>query len=422
MRVPVLLLLCALFVSSTTFAGDLTPPGAPAGTMKTLNEVEARIPIHNSDLPLTITSNRSYYFAENLRYNVQNSDAITISAVHVSIDMNGFTLSGPGKATGTSGYGIYRSNANFGYSDIRNGHITDFRAGGMYIGKYSSVSNVNSSYNGEYGIRMEDHAVVTDCICTRNGGGSSLAGAWGIKCMSYCRLSGNLCNDNDSGTSGDAYGIQAADGCDIRDNVCSAQTAGGSGVGINCGDRSTVTGNTCSENTGPFARGIKAGSNSIIKENTCSKNVGTDEGIGIHAMYSCLISDNVCQGNIGTGTNASGYGIWVQSGRLTGNECIDSDGKGTGQSAGIRAGHYSRIESNHVTHSSGTNASSYGIMVEGDRTSVISNTVTYNVHDDIIFMAATSHGYAGGNISDDAITDNGTNNESGTTPAPNVRF
>ncbi|MFH0795264.1 MAG: hypothetical protein V2A74_14670, partial [bacterium] len=36
--------------------GSLTPPGAPAPTMRTLDEVDPGIPIHASDLPLAITT------------------------------------------------------------------------------------------------------------------------------------------------------------------------------------------------------------------------------------------------------------------------------------------------------------------------------------------------------------------------------
>ena len=44
--------------------GSLTPPGAPAETMKTLEQVEPRTPV--SSLPFTITQSGSYYLTTTL--------------------------------------------------------------------------------------------------------------------------------------------------------------------------------------------------------------------------------------------------------------------------------------------------------------------------------------------------------------------
>jgi len=80
-------------------AGPLEPPPGPAApTMKTLSEVEARTPIHQSDLPLTISVNGAYYLAENLHANQNGVDMITVTANYVSIDLNGFTIDGTGQA------------------------------------------------------------------------------------------------------------------------------------------------------------------------------------------------------------------------------------------------------------------------------------------------------------------------------------
>ena len=62
-----LLALAGLVVVSTfTMAGDLEPPGAPGSTMKTLDEVEPRIPISQGDIPLTINESGSYYLTEDI--------------------------------------------------------------------------------------------------------------------------------------------------------------------------------------------------------------------------------------------------------------------------------------------------------------------------------------------------------------------
>ena len=69
--------------------GSLTPPGAPAATMKSLDQVEARTPILSA--PFTITNSGSYYLTANLTVSI--NCGITILASGVTLDLNGFTIS-----------------------------------------------------------------------------------------------------------------------------------------------------------------------------------------------------------------------------------------------------------------------------------------------------------------------------------------
>ena len=65
--------------------GPLTPLGAPAPTMKALDQVEPRTPI--STLPFTISQGGSYYFTRNLQFNAVSGDAITITAAYETLDL-----------------------------------------------------------------------------------------------------------------------------------------------------------------------------------------------------------------------------------------------------------------------------------------------------------------------------------------------
>ena len=94
------------FALAAAAGGPLAPPAAPAdGVMKTLEEIEPRIPI--SSLPYTITEEGSYYLTGNLSLATPDTHGIAINASNVTIDLCGFTLRGPGKDVGFSGSGIY---------------------------------------------------------------------------------------------------------------------------------------------------------------------------------------------------------------------------------------------------------------------------------------------------------------------------
>jgi hypothetical protein len=79
---------------STVFAqGSLTPPGAPAPTMKSLAQIEPRTAITNAGA-VTISQSGSYYLTTNIT--VSSGDAITITAgeATVSLAVNVYSASG----------------------------------------------------------------------------------------------------------------------------------------------------------------------------------------------------------------------------------------------------------------------------------------------------------------------------------------
>ena len=116
MKTGCMLLIFALVSGGIAFAqGPLTPPlganaevgpvnvlspgGAPQATMKTLHQVEPRIPI--ASLPFSITESGSYYFTGNLTFAVGTGHAIQVAASDVTIDLMGFTLDSESAVTGS---------------------------------------------------------------------------------------------------------------------------------------------------------------------------------------------------------------------------------------------------------------------------------------------------------------------------------
>ena len=138
-KLAILALLSAFILHpSFCFAqGSLTPPGAPAPTMKSLAQIEPRTPI--ASLPITITNSGSYYLTTNIA--VGSGNAITIATNGVTLDLNGFTISST--EVSPTGTGILLG-SNITDITILNGHI---KGGiGYSNGSYSGVGFANGIY------------------------------------------------------------------------------------------------------------------------------------------------------------------------------------------------------------------------------------------------------------------------------------
>ena len=187
---------------------------------------------------------------------------IIIHADHVTLDLMGHELVGPGRDSGEN-YGILTN--NYRNLEVRNGTIRDFGDRGIVDrGKeqptgYKRILNIRSISNGKCGICIGGPAnLVMDCTCVGNG-------ASGI-CPGYrSRVTGNLCHGNEH------IGIHAGRGCLITDNVASEN--GQTGIVAFCG--STVVGNTVYMNNlinDPNHAGIRVENGCLAKNNTLRGN------------------------------------------------------------------------------------------------------------------------------------------------------
>jgi len=127
-RIAIASVLAGTALYSAFGQGSLTPPAGPAGpTMRTLTQVEPRIPLAAGSPGVTVNPNGgfaigaagSYYLTSNLSVSI--NDGIQIKAGDVTLDLMGFTVSStaPGPASGT---GI-KVDANLTAVSIRNGKV-----------------------------------------------------------------------------------------------------------------------------------------------------------------------------------------------------------------------------------------------------------------------------------------------------------
>ena len=290
----VLALAGLLVFSLFAIAGSLEPSAPPGPTMKTLDEVEPRVPIHASDLPLTITESGSYYLTSDVN---AAGTAITVEANNVTIDLMGYQIVGPGPG---SNYGIYmngRTNV-----EIRNGSVNNFGAPGvMGLPGYPAIYEASST--------GRQHRIIAVRVASNGGNGIYLNG------------SGHLVKDCTAAQNG-AIGIYAGYGSTVTGNTAYKNT----GYGIIAADGSTVTGNTTYKNAG----GIVTGACSTLARNTAYDNTG----IGINASYGCAVIGNTASYNKDRGINTksgctlvanttyqnTNYGIY-----LSGNSLVDQN-------------------------------------------------------------------------------------------------
>jgi len=393
MKIMVFVMAIVLLTALPVNAGNLEPSAPPGPTMKTLDEVEPRIPISQSDFPLTITASGSYYLTENI---TATGTAITIDVNDVTIDLMGYCLKGPN--TGEH-YGVYmdgRSNV-----EIRNGTIHDFYTAihedDYYTGRDHRIISIRVVSNIQNGIYLRgDNHLVKDCIVSNNGHSASDT-VYGIKIDDKGRIIGNITCDNGTEATIHVAGI---------------------GVGYGC----IVTGNIVSGNGKKTAStyGVYASSGSTIADNTVNKN-GEESGLvyGIGTTHGSTVSDNCIfyNGKSATGTV---YGLKVGGAcNVINNTIYYNANQASGEEVcGIKNSMGSSTFTSNIVSANGANSLAseiYGIEAYL-RSTLIGNTVSDNG------SSATSASVYGIRLSGNSLVDKNsvTNNGSGASSAVNM--
>ena len=221
--------------------GTLAPPGPPAPIMKTLQQVEPRVPIES--LPYTIGTPGSYYLTDNL----SGSAGIVIKADNVTIDLRGFALLGTGSASG--GIEVV---ANVSGLSVYNGTISGWNGNGIEasMASDSQFSKLRLSSNTGSGVTAGKGCSISDCVVASNG-------RPGIEVDSSCYVNGNTCRANS-----------------------------GSGIHV-LGTVNRIDSNHLTDQTG---NGIKVdGSRNLIIRNSACNNSLADYAIGAGNDYGQIL-------------------------------------------------------------------------------------------------------------------------------------
>ena len=348
-RLPAMLVLLStanLQIPAVHAQGSLAPPGAPAPMMKSLAQIEPRIPI--SSAPLIITNAGSYYLTTNIT--VSSGNAITINSNDVTLDLSGFTISStdPGN-TGSaillnSGPGsVILQNVTILNGFIR-GTVT-----GIGSGSYSG-SGFSSGIARGFGFAPENVRIANISVsgCMGSGiylsGGSTVVESCTVRTVGYSGINASIVKNSSAVDCGS--GISTGYGGTLTG--CSASSC--YNTGISAGNYSTLENCAANDN---YTNGIVAGQGCIVRHCTASGNglnSSYTNGVGIMSDIRTTIEDCTANDNYNDGIMASGDCTVLDN-------HASHNGLGYGSAAGIHTvGSGSRIEGNHTRDNSG-----YGI-------------------------------------------------------------
>jgi hypothetical protein len=399
----VLALAVAASLAGVVESGPLDPPGAPSSTDS------VRLPgTPITSLPVTLDQPGHYYVTRNLG---SATGGISITTSDVSVDLGGFTLSGPG-ATGT-GIQIDPLPTR---TVIRNGTVHNWQFGIRQIPGEDNeseivIEHVTVSDTASQAISVQQNARIRECQVIASGGIGIHVSA-GPALIEDCSVNGAVTN-----------GIQASFGTVVRNCDVTGVTAPlNQGVAVNLGTQSVVEscrihGNSTS--AGLFVASDTRAQNVVVEGNTLDTDAirlftggvlrdcvvrgntavhGISASSDLNVVDSCSVDANSGIGiRLGdrsivrnsTATSNGGDGIVVGAGsRVESSTAADNTGDGIEASTGVHiVGNVLRFNDTAITDGAGIHLTGSGNYVEdnslhsndiGIRSDVAPNVIVHN--------------------------------------------
>jgi hypothetical protein len=169
------LVVAVLLIGSTAWAQGLAEPPTGAGI---------------TSLPYTINNSGPYFVTRNLTYRGTNI-AIAVNADDVTLDLKGFSLTGPGATSNASGI-VMKGRSNV---EVRNGTVRGFNAGvaelDLIEGKNHRIIDVRATDNST-GISLNGkNHLIRNCSGSNNTSDGIYIGS-GLMTDSVANSNGNL--------------------------------------------------------------------------------------------------------------------------------------------------------------------------------------------------------------------------------------
>lgn len=292
----------------------------------------------------------SYLVANNITSAGVN--CLVITASQVTIDLNGFTLTGSGGTNGVLASG--RSNVT-----VRNGTFNGFARAIFATGTGAVIDGVRAVTGSANGFTVGDSGTVENSYVTAHNGGI-VAGK-----------NARLLNNTLTGNTGTGQGASLGDNSRVSDSLF----INNSGSGLSVGKNSVITNCTFTNNVG---MGLVANLNAVVSGSTANNNTSH----GIQTAGNATLTDNTSSGNGGDGfvdsgvstyrgnsaAGNNGSGFDVNEATLAGNSSSGNSGRGFVDSG------FSTYQNNTADSNQGDNFHSAGLSTFTGNTA--SNSVT----------------------------------------------
>lgn len=264
--------------------------------------------------PVSLGASGSYRLSSALSVSEANLAAIEVGTDDVTIDLNGFEITGPVTCTGEGptlsctfflfpGKGI--SAASRERVAVRNGTVRGFALGGVALGAGGRVLDLLVEENGSNGIAVGDDSLVRRSLALRNDGDGVNGGQSAVVDRSLAI--GNGLHGISVGTNGNvvgcatglngAHGIRGGAACVVHGST--GYSNDDDGIHADAGCR--ITHNATTLNGGD---GIRASTDTSLQGNTASGNGAYGFDLAGSATYrENVLSSTNSSGTVSGGTN-----------------------------------------------------------------------------------------------------------------------